>query len=44
MNNNKIYQMPLVSAMKTIPAQELAALVHNKWFAAALLKACQKQK
>ena len=44
MTNDKIYQMPLVSAMKTIPAKKLVALVHNKWFAAALLKACQKQQ
>lgn len=44
MTKEKIYQMPLAYAMKKIPAEQLAALISNRWFAAALLKSCKKQK
>lgn len=44
MTNDEIYQMPLASAMKIIPAEKLAGLISNRWFANALLKSCQKQQ
>lgn len=42
MSNHEIYQMPLAEAIKYVPVAQLIALINDRKFSLALLKACKQ--